>query len=290
MTLLVLLGPNLPLQGEREDVAGGRLSDLEAALREKARALGQTLKVVQSNHEGVLLDTIHAERQAVAGIVINPTSLFGSYPLKEALELVGVPAIAVQLKPPARESVVAEACAMVVEGSRGFEPYLQALETFASGVFTPTGGKREPVDAPVGKTLGRKAGAAGTKAPPARPADATKGKTLGRKAAVDSAPPGARAGKTLGRGTKGAEVPPGYLTRAEVRRKIADRLSGMLSAAELATWARTQYQQLQRGAPAESGHRELLEDILQSLTLSTVAATRLRDEQLVDLMTRLEEG
>jgi 3-dehydroquinate dehydratase-2 len=45
---------------------------------------------------------------------------------------------------------------------------------------------------------------------------------------------------------------------------------------------------VQRGAPAESGHRELLEDSLQTLTLSAISATRLSDDQLVDLMTQLE--
>ena len=56
----------------------------------------------------------------------------------------------------------------------------------------------------------------------------------------------------------------------------------------LATWARAQFLEVQRGAPAESGYRDMLEDSLQSLTLSTLPASRLSDEQLVDLMTQLE--
>jgi 3-dehydroquinate dehydratase-2 len=78
------------------------------------------------------------------------------------------------------------------------------------------------------------------------------------------------------------------LTRALVRQKIADRLSGKLTPAGLVTWARAQYLEVQRGAPAESGYRDMLEDSLQTLTLSTLPASRLSDEQLVDLMTQLE--
>lgn len=323
MKLLVLHGPNLNLLGEREDAAGGRLSDLDAALRAKAKALGLELTIVQSNHEGVLIDTLHAERKNVEGILINPAGLFTSYALKEALEAVGLPAIEVLLKPPARESVVAEACAMQVLGLHGFEPYLQALETFSSGIFHPAipgpvktlgrrkgkgaGSEPEPTEAaprPTPKLVGRvhplKGGTTTDLTRLAAPArslarTAEAGgplKTLGRKTtATSDAKSEDRPGKTLGRAAKaGAATASDLLTRALVRQKIADRLAGRMSEAELATWARAKYQQVQRGEPAESGHRELLEDSLQSLTLSHLPATRMTDTQLVDLMTRLEEG
>ncbi|NRD44277.1 type II 3-dehydroquinate dehydratase [Corallococcus exiguus] len=318
MKLLVLHGPNLNLLGEREDVVGGRLTDLDAALRAKAKELGLTLTIVQSNHEGVLIDTIHAERKNVEGILINPAGYFTSYALKEALEAVGLPAIEVLLKPPARESVVAEACAMQVLGLHGFDPYIQALETFASGIFHPS------IPGPV-KSLGRRKKSAGPEDEDSRPKPKLVGrvhplkkddapeptplvttparslrrtaeaggplKTLGRKSVPTVVQTDGKPGKTLGRAAKGGSTPASdLLTRALVRQKIADRLAGRLSEAELATWARAKYQQVQRGEPAESGHRELLEDSLQSLTLSHLPATRMSDEQLVDLMTRLEEG
>ncbi|NOK37247.1 3-dehydroquinate dehydratase [Corallococcus exercitus] len=317
MKLLVLHGPNLNLLGEREDLAGGRLVDLDAALRAKAKDLGLELTIVQSNHEGVLIDTIHAERKNVEGILINPAGYFTSYALKEALEAVGLPAIEVLLKPPARESVVAEACAMQVLGLHGFDPYIQALETFASGIFHPA------IPGPV-KTLGRRKKGAGPEDEGPRPKPKLVGrvhplkkddapeptplaaparslrrtaeaggplKTLGRKSTPTVVKAEGKAGKTLGRAAKAGATPASdLLTRALVRQKIADRLAGRLSEAELATWARAKYQQVQRGEPAESGHRELLEDSLQSLTLSHLPATRLTDTQLVDLMTRLEEG
>jgi len=73
-----------------------------------------------------------------------------------------------------------------------------------------------------------------------------------------------------------------------VRQKIAERLAGRLSPAGLATWARTHWLEVQRGAPAESGQRELLEDALQRLTLASLPASRLTDEQLIELMTELD--
>ncbi len=306
MRLLVLHGPNLNLLGMRDGSSGGRLEDLDAALHARAEALGQELTVVQSNHEGDLLDTLGAELEALDGIIINPAGLFGSYCLKEGLEAAGLPAIEVLLKPPARESVVGEACVLQIHGGPGFEPYLQALETFGSGVFTtekpeskkllgkkkgsPTSGaKVTPIT--VLKRAARKDGSSETAKSLAR-AVKTAGptKTLGRKLAPVEDLRAARQAKTLGRGGKGLTPAADLLTRALVRQKISDRLSGRLSSAELAAWARSQYQAVQRGAPAEHGHRELLEESLQSLTLSNLPATRLSDEQLVDLLTRLDEG
>jgi 3-dehydroquinate dehydratase-2 len=78
------------------------------------------------------------------------------------------------------------------------------------------------------------------------------------------------------------------LTRSLIRQKIAERLSGKLTAAGLATWARGQWQEVQLGQAAESGQREVLEDTLQTLTLSAVPAGKLSEDQLIDLMTQLE--
>lgn len=303
MKLLVLHGPNLQLRLEQED--GGGLDALNRALREKAAELGVELKVVQSNHEGVLVDTLHAERQGLGGVVVNPMGLFGSHVLREALELVDAPAIEVTLGAKREDSVVAEACAARLGGrGRGFDAYLEALERLASGEVEAEEEEEESEDeasereeSRVKKTLGRKSGAARE-----RPA-AQSEKSLGRKPdALVSAPAKAlartvdatpvpqkaqKAGKSLGRGARGASASD-FLTRAMVREKIADKLSGRLSAAELAAWARTRWNEVQRGAPAESGYRELLEDSLQSLTLSSIPASRLSDEQLVEMMTQLE--
>jgi 3-dehydroquinate dehydratase-2 len=311
--LLVLHGPNLNLLGEREGRSGGRLEDLNRALREKAAELGVELKVVQSNHEGVLVDTLHAERHGLSGVAINPAGLFGSHVLKEALQLVGAPAIEVTLGDPRDDSLVAEVCELQVGGD-DFDTYLDALERLAHSNFEveeeveeeappareepevkKTLGRRAEPEPPAKpeKSLGRKVVEAALVSAPtqalARTVDAVPpqtSKTLGRKA--ESAPAKAeKGGKSLGKAAR-ATPASDFLTRAMVREKIAARLSGRLTPAELATWARARWQEVQRGAPAESGHRDLLEDSLQSLTLSTMAASKLSDEQLVDLMTQLE--
>ncbi|KFA86839.1 type II 3-dehydroquinate dehydratase [Archangium violaceum] len=341
--LLVLHGPNLNLLGEREGGQGGRLADLDAALTARATELGLELKVVQSNHEGVLLDTLHAERSRLDGVVVSPAGLFGSYPLMEALELVGVPAIEVYLERLGeRESVVAEACAATIEG-QGFHSYLEALERFASGDLTgelteedeeeedeeaeDEGAEDEVEDAGAedddgvvdaawsgedgeaaepegkGKTLGRrekdipreKSLAVRPPGALARASDAPvkalapsggSRKTLGRKVEASAAP--STSSKTLGRKVKGAEGTPAanVLSRALVRQKIADRLAGRLTAAELAAWARSKWAEVQRGASAETGYEDMLEDLL--LSLSSLPASKLSDSELVNMMTRLD--
>jgi len=284
--LLVLHGPNLNLLGEREGKEGGRLADLDAALQKRASELGLELKVVQSNHEGVLIDALHAERHRLDGVVVSPASLFGSYPLRDALEAVDVLALEVYPgRPGSRESVVAEACEATIEG-RGFGSYLEALARFARGDLTSdtdedaeeagdaAEDEEDEEDATPARALARASGGAT--------------KTLGRKKAVEAPAAPQAPGKTLGRKVKQSTPPANLLSRALVRQKIADRLAGRLTPAELATWARAQWEQVQRGAAAESGYREQLEDFLQRLTLSTMPASRLTDEQLVDMMTRLE--
>ncbi len=316
--LLVLHGPNLNLLGEREGREGGRFADLDAALKARASALELELTVVQSNHEGVLLDTLHAERSRVEGVVVSPSSLFGSYPLRDALEAIGLPALEVYLEELGeRESVVADACVATLEGE-GFDSYLQALERFASGDLTgesseedsgdedvededvededvededveaedvEDAGEDEVAEAPVGlvKTLGRRG--TGAKAPAVAPAPGPR-KTLGRKVVVEAPPPSSV--KTLGRKSPRAAPSEDVLSRELVRSKIADRLAGRLSPADLATWARSWWTRIQGGASTEPGQRELLEDILQRLTLANIPATRMSETELVEWMTRLE--
>jgi len=73
-TIYILNGPNLNLLGQRQPEIYGRetLADVEAECRELAQGLGFELKLFQSNHEGVVIDTIHEARKSACGIVINP--------------------------------------------------------------------------------------------------------------------------------------------------------------------------------------------------------------------------
>lgn len=73
-----------------------------------------------------------------------------------------------------------------------------------------------------------------------------------------------------------------------MRDRIAARLGRKISPSALATWAREQWLNLERGAATEMGQRELLSEALQALALSATPAGRMSEDELIDLMTRLE--
>jgi len=175
---------------------------------------------------------------------------------------------------------------VVGEGPDG---YLRALERLvAVGASAPAARPKEVKK----QSLGRAVREAVSRAPAAQVAAATVAKS-----GAEGPKPGA---KTLGRrAVPSAGVRPGAgaslgpregrgLTRAAVRARIVERLSGRLTPAGLSTWARAEWLELQRGAPAESGQRELLEETLQQLLLGLEKPSRLTDEQLVELMAALD--
>ena len=99
--LLLLNGPNLNLLGTREPATYGvtTLAEIETAAQEQARAAGADLSFFQSNHEGVLIDRIHAARnEQVDAIIINPGGLtHTSVALRDALAGVAIPFIEVHI-------------------------------------------------------------------------------------------------------------------------------------------------------------------------------------------------
>ncbi len=99
--VLLLNGPNLNLLGRREpEKYGSRsLADIEAQLGREAAALGVALACFQSNHEGALIDRIHAAASDGTGfIVINPGGLtHTSVALRDALAGVALPFVEVHL-------------------------------------------------------------------------------------------------------------------------------------------------------------------------------------------------
>ncbi|HEY5788405.1 MAG TPA: type II 3-dehydroquinate dehydratase [Microlunatus sp.] len=98
--LLLVNGPNLNLLGTREPSVYGNdtLVDVERLATETAAAAGWEVRAVQSNHEGVLIDAIHAARSDCAGIVINPGGLtHTSVALRDALSGVGLPVAEVHI-------------------------------------------------------------------------------------------------------------------------------------------------------------------------------------------------
>ena len=99
--LLLLNGPNLNLLGTREPLVYGSttLADIETAATAQAGAAGASLACFQSNHEGALIDRIHAAKsEGIDAIVINPGGLtHTSVALRDALAGVAIPFIEVHI-------------------------------------------------------------------------------------------------------------------------------------------------------------------------------------------------
>ena len=137
--VLVLNGPNLNLLGTRQpDVYGHEtLSMVEEACRAHGRSLGIEVTCLQSNHEGALLDAIHAAKGKQDGLIINAGAYtHTSIALMDAVFSVEIPTVEVHMSNiHARESfrhgsylakaAVGQICGF---GSKG---YLLALDALA---------------------------------------------------------------------------------------------------------------------------------------------------------------
>lgn len=101
MHILVLHGPNLNLLGTREPEVYGAttLAQIDADLAEIAAKAGSTLVSFQSNHEGALIDRVHAARlDGTQFVIINPGAFtHTSVALRDALAGVAIPFIEVHL-------------------------------------------------------------------------------------------------------------------------------------------------------------------------------------------------
>ena len=100
MRILVLHGPNLNLLGDREPEIYGTttLAQIDARLAQLAGERGAQIDSFQSNHEGALIDRIHAARRRVHAIIINPGGLtHTSVSLRDALAAAEVPVVEVHL-------------------------------------------------------------------------------------------------------------------------------------------------------------------------------------------------
>lgn len=136
MDILILHGPNLNLTGTREPGIYGSvtLDEINGRLHALASERGAGLRVLQSNHEGALIDALHDARDWAAGALFNPGAFTHySYALRDAVAAVSYPVIEVHLSlPAAREpfrhrSVIAPVCRAQVAGF-GWYSYVVAYE------------------------------------------------------------------------------------------------------------------------------------------------------------------
>jgi 3-dehydroquinate dehydratase-2 len=134
--IAVLNGPNLNLLGEREPDVYGRatLQEIEAATRERARALGVECSWTQTNHEGDLVEAIQRLSGVADGAVINAAAFtHTSLAVRDALLAVRVPFVEVHLsnifarEPERRRSLLADLAVGVVTGF-GADSYRLGLE------------------------------------------------------------------------------------------------------------------------------------------------------------------
>ena len=99
-SLLIVNGPNLNLLGTRQPQVYGTttLSDVQTMCENHVKNLGATISFMQSNHEGVLIDAIHAAKSIHDGVIINAGAYtHTSIALMDAIYSTELPAIEVHL-------------------------------------------------------------------------------------------------------------------------------------------------------------------------------------------------
>jgi len=139
MKILVLHGPNLNLFGRREPHIYGTttLEEINEKLQALARELKVELVILQSNHEGALVDLFHKHMDDAAGAILNPGGLTQhSVSLHDCIKAMPFPVIEVHMPNlHAREewrtrSIISPAVKGTVQGF-GWRSYLAALRLAA---------------------------------------------------------------------------------------------------------------------------------------------------------------
>ncbi|MDJ0924636.1 MAG: type II 3-dehydroquinate dehydratase [Acidimicrobiia bacterium] len=145
MHVLVINGPNLNLLGTRQpDIYGlTTLSQLEELIAAWGHQRDIEVSCYQSNHEGEIIDRLHAARGVHDGLVINAGALTHySYALHDAIVATELPAVEVHIsnvrhrEPWRRTSVIEPACVYSIFG-RGLDGYRYALDYLVNRTAMP---------------------------------------------------------------------------------------------------------------------------------------------------------
>lgn len=143
--ILLINGPNLNRLGKREPAHYGTatLRDVEKSLEQQAEELQVKIDCFQSNHEGDIIDQLHAaEDQGIQGIILNPGAFTHySYAIRDAIAGIDVPVIEVHISNiHARESFRHQSVTAAVSagqivglGVQGYNLAMQAIVNIAKG-------------------------------------------------------------------------------------------------------------------------------------------------------------
>jgi len=125
LAILVIHGPNLQLLGRRQPKTYGKraLASINQELREQAARRKVALTIVQSNHEGEIVDLLGAAKRSFQAVLINPAAYtHTSVAIRDAIEACGIPAVEVHLsniyarEPFRHQSLIAPVCHGQISG------------------------------------------------------------------------------------------------------------------------------------------------------------------------------
>ena len=145
---LVLHGPNLNLFGRREPHIYGTttLAEIDERLHALATELGVGLEILQSNHEGALIDRLHERIDTVRGALINPAGLTQhGVPLHDAIKAMPFPVIEVHMsniaarEPWRAHSIISPAVKGTIQGL-GWRSYAAGLRVLVEMAREAEGG------------------------------------------------------------------------------------------------------------------------------------------------------